>query len=133
LSTPPLTSRVRVRYSETDKAGIVYYANFFVWFEVARTDLLRAAGGSYRELEADGVMLPVIEAHCQYRRPALYDDEIDIRTTGSLLTQVRIRFDYEVHRAGEETALATGHTIHAAITGDGRPCRLPQSIRDILS
>src|SRR5262245_20648319 len=82
--TPAVVSRLRVRYAETDKAGIVYYANFFIWFEVARTDLLRAAGWTYRGLEADGFALPVIEAHCDYRKPALYDDEIDIRTRGAL-------------------------------------------------
>ena len=62
--------RVRVRYAETDKMGVVYYANYFVWFEVARADLLRSLGWSYREMEADGVSLPVIEAHCEYRQPA---------------------------------------------------------------
>ena len=126
-------TRLRVRYAETDRMGVVYYANYFVWFEVARTDWLRGTGWSYREMEADGVSLPVIEAHCDYRKPALYDDEIDIRTRGALLTQVRIRFDYEVVRAGEATPLASGHTVHASISADGRPCRLPQHIREILN
>ena len=82
---PTSTSTVRVRYAETDKMGVVYYANYFVWFEVGRTDLLRTLGWSYREMEQAGVSLPVIEAHCEYVRPARYDDELEIRTTGRLL------------------------------------------------
>ena len=70
-------SRVRVRYAETDQMGIVYYANYLVWFEVGRTDLLRLTGWSYREMEADGFALPVVEAHCDYRQSAKYDDELE--------------------------------------------------------
>ena len=73
MTSPRSTSRVRVRYAETDKMGVVYYANYFVWFEVGRTDLLRGAGWTYREMEVDGISLPVIEAHCDYRQPARYD------------------------------------------------------------
>ena len=132
-SLPTSTSSVRVRYAETDKMGVVYYANYFVWFEVARTDLLRTLGWSYREMELSGVSLPVIEAHCEYARPARYDDEIEIRTRATLLTPVRIRFDYELWRAGEDAPLATGHTIHAAMDPSGRPCRLPQAVRDLVA
>ena len=76
---------LRVRYAETDKMGIVYYANYLVWFEVGRTDLLRGSGWSYREMEVEGFSLPVIEAQCSYRQSARYDDDLDIRTTGTLL------------------------------------------------
>jgi len=123
-------SHLRVRYAETDRMGVVYYANYLVWFEVARTDWLRDTGWSYREMEATGVSLPVIEAHCEYRQPARYDDEIEIRTGASLISPVRIRFDYEVIRAGE--VLSSGHTVHAAVDAVGRPCRLPQRVRDLL-
>ena len=123
-------SRVRVRYAETDQMGVVYYANYLVWFEVGRTDLLRCAGGSYRAMESDGLSLPVIEAHCEYRRPAKYDDELQIRTRATRLTPIRIRFDYEVARGDE--MLVTGHTIHAAIDARGRPCRLPSAVGDPL-
>ena len=78
------TSRVRVRYAETDKMGVVYYANYLVWFEVGRTDLLRLSGWSYREMETDGFALPVVEAHCEYRQSARYDDELEIMTTGTI-------------------------------------------------
>lgn len=125
------TTRLRVRYAETDRMGVVYYANYFVWFEVARTDWLRETGWSYREMETEGVSLPVIEAHCDYRQPSRYDDEIDIRTRATLLSAVRIRFDYEVFR--EESLLtATGYTVHAAVDLNGRPCRLPHRVREML-
>jgi acyl-CoA thioester hydrolase len=126
-------SHVRVRYAETDQMGVVYYANYFIWFEVARTDWLRQAGWTYRQMEADGVSLPVIEAHTNYLRAARYDDELEIRTKATVLTPVRIRFDYEIWRSGDEGPLATGHTIHAAMDPNGRPCRLPQAVRDLLS
>ena len=125
-------THVRVRYAETDRMGVVYYANYLVWFEVARTDWLRQTGWSYREMEAEGVSLPVIEAHCEYRQPARYDDEIEIRTRATLLSPIRIRFDYELHRAGADGPLATGHTVHAALDHSGRPCRLPVRVRGML-
>jgi acyl-CoA thioester hydrolase len=113
--------------------GVVYYANYFVWFEVGRTEWLREAGWSYREMEAEGVSLPVIEAHCDYRRPARYDDQLEIRTTAALLSPVRVRFDYGIWRNGEESPLASGHTVHAALDASGRPARLPERVRAILA
>jgi acyl-CoA thioester hydrolase len=124
---------VRVRYAETDQMGVAYYANYLVWFEIGRTDWLRETGWSYREMERDGISLPVIEAHCDYRQPARYDDEIEIRTRATLLTPARIRFDYEIVRRGEEVAAATGHTVHAALSRTGRPCRLPDRVRELLA
>ena len=125
-------TRVRVRYAETDRMGVVYYANYFVWFEVARTEWLRDTGWSYREMELDGVSLPVIEAHCDYRRPARYDDQIDILTGVTLLSPVRIRFDYELRRCSENITLATGHTVHASLDPGGRPRRLPPRVRQAI-
>ena len=112
--------------------GVVYYANYFVWFEVARTEWLRDTGWSYREMETDGISLPVIEAHCEYRQPARYDDEIEILTQATLLSPVRIRFAYELRRHGETAALAAGFTIHAALDRAGRPCRLPSRVKQLL-
>ena len=126
-------SRVRVRYAETDKMGVVYYANYFVWFEVGRTDLLRASGWNYREMEAEGFGMPVIEAGCAYRQPAKYDDEIEVRTTGEMLSPVRVKFNYEVVRAADAITLATGTTVHATVGRNGRPCRLPDRLRTVLS
>jgi acyl-CoA thioester hydrolase len=132
VNAPAAVSRVRVRYAETDQMGVVYYANYLVWFEVARTDLLRRAGWTYREMEADGFALPVVEAYCSYRRSARYDDEIDLQASGALLSPVRVRFDYRVVRAVDNTVLAEGHTIHASLDADGRPRRLPERVARIF-
>jgi len=123
---------VRVRYADTDRMGVVYYANYLVWFEVGRTEWLRETGWSYRDMEHNGISLPVIEAHCEYRQPARYDEEIEIRTRATLLTPVRIRFDYDVVRASDETISASGHTVHAALDTSGKPCRLPGRVREML-
>ena len=123
---------VRVRYAETDQMQVVYHANYFIWFEVGRTDLLRDLGWTYREMEAAGFGLPVIEAHCAYHRPARYDDEIEIRTMGRLVSAVRMAFDYEAVRRADGVVTASGGTLHAAVTPEGRPCRLPDRIRDLF-
>jgi len=120
---------VRVRYAETDRMGVVYYANYFVWFEVARADLLRTLGWSYREMEETGVHLPVIEAQCEYRRPARYDDEIEVRTEGRLTSPIRLEFAYQLTVKGQLETAAAGRTVHAALGRDGRPCRLPERLR----
>jgi len=127
------SSLVRVRYAETDKMGVVYYANYLVWFEIGRTDWLRATGLTYRAMEADGFQLPVIEARCAYRQGARYDDELEIRTRATQVSPVRIQFDYEVLRCADNVALADGHTVHATIGPSGRPARLPDRIGDLFS
>jgi len=132
LTAVQSVSRVRVRYAETDQMAVVYHANYFVWFEVGRTDLLRHAGWSYRELEAEGVSLPVIEAHCEYLLPARYDDELDVRAEGRLVSPVRIEFTYELIRVSDGVALATGRTVHVGLDRRGRPCRLPARVRAIF-
>jgi acyl-CoA thioester hydrolase len=131
-TTPARVTRVRVRYAETDRMGVVYYANYLVWFEVGRTEWLRESGWSYREMEQDGIALPVIEAHCDYRTPARYDDDIEIRTRAALVTPVRIRFDYEAMRDGD-VCVASGYTVHAALGANGRPCRLPARVAALLA
>jgi len=130
---PESISVIRVRYAETDKMGVVYYANYLVWFEVARADLLRSLGWTYREMEHAGVSLPVIEAHCEYRKPVQYDDEIEVRTKGRMLSPVRMEFTYEIVRRDDRSVTASGHTIHAALDRAGKPCRLPDRIRQVFS
>jgi acyl-CoA thioester hydrolase len=132
MSAAPVVSRIRVRYAETDQMGVVYYANYYVWFEVGRTDLLRSAGGSYRDMERDGLQLPVIESHCEYRQAAKYDDELEVRTTGSIVSPVRVKFSYELVRPKDNATLATGHTVHAALDMNGKPRRLPESVRSLM-
>ena len=126
-------SRARVRYAETDKMGVVYYANYFVWFEIGRTDWLRETGATYRVMEDEGLGLPVIEAHCDYRAGARYDDEVEIRTAAALRSPVRLAFDYEVLRHEDGALLASGYTVHAAVDRSGRPVRLPARVRDLFA
>ena len=133
LSGRQTNSSVRVRYAETDKMGVVYYANYLIWFEVGRTDWLRETGWTYREMEADGIQLPVIEAHCEYRQGARYDDDIEIRTGARKLSPVRLQFDYQAIRRADGVLLATGHTVHATIDRDGRPVRMPDRVKDLFS
>ena len=130
---PSSTSTIRVRYAETDKMGVVYYANYFVWFEVARADLLRSLGWSYRDMEHGGVSLPVIEAHCEYVRPARYDDELEVKTEGRLLSPIRMEFTYQVRVLPEGVVAASGTTVHAAVDATGRPCKLPDRVREAFS
>jgi acyl-CoA thioester hydrolase len=126
-------TRVRVRYAETDKMGVVYYANYFVWFEVGRCELLRTLGWTYRDMEENGVSLPVLEASCAYLRPSFYDDELEVRTVGRVVSRVRVGFEYQVVRTGDGLVTATGRTVHAPLDRDRRPCRLPEEIREALA
>ena len=133
MTTAPTTSEttIRVRYAETDKMGVVYYANYLVWFEVGRTEWLRGRGWSYTEMEAGGVMLPVIGAQCEYLRSAKYDEAIVLRTTGVMHSAVRVEFLYEVIKE-DGTVAARGSTMHAAVDDSGRPCRLPERVREVF-
>ncbi len=119
-------SQIVVRYAETDMMGVVYHGNYLPWFEVGRTTLLKEMGIVYRQLEADGYRLPVLEVAVKYQRPALYDDTITIVTTLREKPLLRIRLDYEVRRGDE--LLATGHTVHAFIDHGGKPVRPPASV-----
>jgi acyl-CoA thioester hydrolase len=124
---------IRVRYAETDQMGVVYHGNYFTWFEVGRVELLRQVGWSYKTLEADGISLPVIEATCQYRHPARYDDELEIRTSGRMASPARVEFTYELVRLDDLKVLATARTVHVPVNRDGRPCRLPVTLREIFA
>ena len=125
-------SSVRVRYAETDQMGVAYHGNYFAWFEIGRTDLLRRQGVSYKELEAQDLHLPVIEAQARFVRPALYDDVLEIRTQVTAVSGARVTFAYEVRRGGD-LVLATGSTSHAAVDGRGRARRLPELLRRLLA
>ena len=114
---------VVVRYAETDMMGIVYHANYLPWFEIGRTTLLKELGLPYRQLEADGYRLPVLEISAKYVRPATYDDEITIVTTLREKPMIKIRLEYEVLRGTE--LLATGYSVHAFVDTSGRPVRPP--------
>jgi acyl-CoA thioester hydrolase len=113
--------------------GVVYYANYFVWFEVGRGDLLRALGWTYRDMEETGVSLPVIDAQCTYHRSVRYDDELEVRTEGKMLSPVRMEFTYQVVRREDQALAASGRTVHAALDPAGRPCRLPDRVRQVFA
>ena len=108
---------VRVPYAHIDKMGFVYYANYLVYFEMARAQMLRDAGLPYGEMEERGVMLPAVESHCEYKKAAHYDDLLDIRSTVQL-NGTRLRVEYEIRR-GEEV-IALGYTVHVCMSSVGK-------------
>ncbi len=110
---------VRVRYKDTDQMGVAYYANYLVWFEVGRTELMRELGLPYLEFEKSNIFLPVLKAFCEYKQPAGYDDELQIVTRLESLQHVRVTFVYEIRREGN--LLAQGYTEHAFINEAGKP------------
>ncbi|MCL4524567.1 MAG: acyl-CoA thioesterase [Acidobacteria bacterium] len=127
MTAPVHETAVRVRYAETDQMGVVYYANFFVWFEIGRVELLRALGHSYREMEKlDDCHIVVAEALCSYKKPAVYDDLLRIRTRILQVRRKTIRFGYDVLRDASGELLATGETLHVICSKTGRPKSLPE-------
>ncbi len=119
---------IRVRYAETDRMGLLHHANYFVYFEMGRTELLRARGVSYRDMEDAGHLLVIIDIGCKFRKPARYDDLLTLRTFVERVTHVKIVHRYELYR--EETLLALGHSTLACIDREGRPQALPELIKD---
>ncbi|MFO0845818.1 MAG: thioesterase family protein [Gemmataceae bacterium] len=119
--------QVRVRYAETDRMGFLHHANYLVYFEQARTDLLRAVGATYKEMEDQGYLLVLTKVEVKYHKPAHYDDLLTVRTTVQRTTFVRIDHRYEVLRDG--VLLAEGATTLACIDRDGRPQALPEYLR----
>lgn len=114
----------RIPYADTDKMGVVYYANYLIYFEMLRNELLRNAGLPYKELEAQGIMLPVIEAVCNYKSPVQYDDIIKISGWIDEIKGPRIKIFCEVYK--DEKLAASGYTVHACINDKGRPIRPPE-------
>jgi acyl-CoA thioester hydrolase len=127
-----VTARLRVIYGDTDQMGVVYYANYFRYFEFSRSEFLRARGGSYTDFEKSGYGLPVIEAHCDYKAPARYDELLEIDVRLEELKRVSMRFAYLVRREADPTVLCTGHTVHACVGAAGRPTRIPESLAQLL-
>lgn len=138
----PVTTEVRVRYAETDQMGIVYYANYLVWFELGRVELLRSIGLAYSRLESDhGCILPVIDVSCRYKSPARYDDEILIETWPAMLRGTVLKFAYRILRkapegdqqAGKEhTLLAEGETVHVVCDDQLQRKPLPEKYEAAL-
>ena len=123
-------TQVRVIYGDTDAMGHVYYGRYLRWFEIGRSEWFRSSGRTYRELEEGGVFLPVIEAHCSYKKPAFYDDLLTVATSFSFEGPARLRFDYRIERAGD--LLATGYTIHGCVNAERKAVRPPATLKKLL-
>jgi acyl-CoA thioester hydrolase len=136
LDTVPIAMRhhvemIRVRYGETDQMGVAHHSNYLLWFELGRTGLLRAAGHAYRDLEAGGVMLPVVEYGARFLKGAHYDDELAIETTIREARSRVITFDYRVRRGDE--VISDGFTRHVWVDGKNRARRLPDDVLDAIA
>ena len=126
-----IVAEVRVRYAETDQMGVVYYANYLVWFEIGRVEFLRSLGFDYKQMEIeDGCILPVVEASCRYKAPARYDDVILIEAGPVLLRGSVLKFAYRIirapnHREGQQV-LAEGETVHIVCDASMQKCLMPE-------
>ncbi|WP_152050993.1 acyl-CoA thioesterase [Tautonia marina] len=118
---------IRVRYAETDRMGLLHHANYLVYFEMGRTELLRSRGVSYRDVEDSGFLLVLVDLGCKYKRPARYDDVLTLRTSVERVTHVKIVHRYELRR--DDELLAEGHSTLACIDRTGRPQPLPALLR----
>ena len=124
---------VRVRYAETDQMGVVYHANYFVWFEVGRVELMRALGIEYKRMEIeDDCHIVVVDVHCRYHVSARYDEVLRVRTRIAESRNRSIRFSYEILRDSDQTLLAAGETLHVICGSNGKPKLLPEKYRLIL-
>jgi acyl-CoA thioester hydrolase len=122
---------IRVRYSETDQMGVVYHTNYLNWFEIGRTELIRTLGMPYHKIEAEGLLLPVIDAHMQFKLPARYDDLITIRTRIEEFSNVRLQFESEIRRVGE--LLVSGRTKHVWVNRDWKPTRIDKAAPELYA
>jgi acyl-CoA thioester hydrolase len=121
----------RVIYGDTDQMGVVYYANYLRYFEIGRTEYLRACGARYRDIEAKyRMLLPVVDAQVSYKSPARYDDLIEVQTTVARIGRASIRFEYQIFR--EQTLLVAGHTVHACLGPDANVMPLPAEVVALL-
>jgi acyl-CoA thioester hydrolase len=126
-------TRVRVRYAETDQMGVVYYSNYFVWFEIGRVELLRQLGFDYKHMELeDDCWIPVVDASCRYMAPALYDDILTIHTEVAALRRSVLKFRYRVIRVADKRLLAEGETVHVITDSKLKSKELPQKYADGL-
>jgi acyl-CoA thioester hydrolase len=124
---------IRVRYSETDQMGVVYHANYLIWFEVGRVELMRAMGVEYKTMESeDDCQIVVVEAHCRYDKSARYDQLLRVRTRIAEWRNRIVKFSYEILLDGSDAPLATGYTTHVVCGRDGRPKAFPPKYRDLL-
>jgi len=122
---------IRARYSETDQMGVIYHANYFNWFEIGRTSFFRNLGYDYKQLENEGVLLPVIDVGCKYIVSAKYDDEIIIETYIENLKGVKIKYKYNIIRKRDNLLLAEGYTLHAFVNKNLRPINFKKKYNEL--
>ena len=123
---------IKVYYKDIDQMGIVYYSRYFEFFEEARTEMLSSIGLDYSNIEENGAMLPVIEAHCEYKKGATFSQDLIVETYIRELPKVKIKFEYKICPAGSDEILLTGYTVHACTNLEGKPVKMPKYIRKIL-
>ena len=125
-------TRLRVRYAETDKMGVVYHANYFIWMEIGRADYCKSVGFSYREMENEDANMAVVDASCRYMASARYDDEILVRTTIERLNRRLVTFAYSISNAETGEVLAEGRTVHITVDKKGRKSSIPEKYLALL-
>jgi acyl-CoA thioester hydrolase len=116
---------LRVRYQETDPMGFLHHANYFAYFEIGRTELLRASGGNYRRMEEDGLLVVVVKAECRFKSPARYDDVLRLRTTVTRVSMAKIEHEYELFR--DKECLAVAHVTLAVVDRNGKVQMVPKA------
>jgi acyl-CoA thioester hydrolase len=127
------STKLTVRYAETDQMGIVHHSNYAVWFEAGRTDFIKKTGISYTDMEAGGVLLPLYEITCRFKKPARYEDEVTVITALKSLSRVRIVLSYRVIRDHDGTLLAEGETSHAFTDATLKPLNAERAVPDIYA
>lgn len=125
-----VTSKVRVRYADTDAMGVVYHANYLIWFEVGRGDYMRETGIPYTQFEARGIFVPVVDAQLHYKASGRYDEVLLVETRVAELSPAKVKFGYQIRREADGQLLCEGHTVHAFVTG-GRPGALSKLAPDL--
>lgn len=123
----------RVIYGDTDRMGYAYHAQYFRWFEIGRTELLRSFGLSYKAIEEKGIFLPVSEAHCNYVTPIMYDDTLIVETGLDDGVKGGFKFNYRLYRESDNQLIAEGYTRHPCVNGDGKVVRPPQFLLDLIA
>jgi acyl-CoA thioester hydrolase len=125
---------VRVRYAETDQMGIVYYSNYFIWFEIGRVELLRQLGFDYKRMELeDNCFIPVVEANCRYKAPARYDEDLIVQTEAASMRGYILKFRYRLLRAADRQLLAEGETTHVVTDQEMKKKDLPEKYVQALN
>lgn len=123
---------IRVRYADTDHAGVVNHINHFRWLEIGRAELMRSLGKSWKAIEDTGLQFVIIEVHCKYFAPARYDDLLAVETWVSQLKDRSVVFDYKIYRKDDKKELARAHTIHVCTDKDMKPVKIPDEVRDAM-